>query len=80
MKARLPARFGTGRAAEHLKAMRLFFIICGFILNQYFGFGETRLNRFYAALGTFFEGERFNKTLADEAEAWAKKHGVFQEG
>lgn len=26
------------------------------------------------------EGEKFNRTLADEAEAWAKKHGVLQEG
>ena len=44
-----------------------------------FGFGEKRLNAFYAAIGKFFEGEKFNKTLADEAEAWAKKHNILQE-
>lgn len=79
MKAKLPARYQTNRAAEHLKAMRLFFIICGFILHNEFGFGEERLNKFYANIGKFIDGERFNKTLADEAEAWAAKHGVLQE-
>lgn len=79
MKARLPAKYQRGRAAEHYNAMRLFFIICGFILHNYFGFGEKRLNLFYAQLGKFFEGEKFNKTLADEAEAWAKEHNVLQE-
>ena len=44
-----------------------------------FGFGEKRLNDFYAAIGRFFEDEKFNRTLADEAEAWAKKHGLLQE-
>lgn len=78
MKARLPARFSTGRVAEHLNAMRLFFIICGFILHNNFGFGEKRLNQFYTAIGAFIDGERFNKTLADEAEAWAKKHNFLQ--
>ena len=79
MKARLPAKYRTGRAMEHLKAMRLFFIICGFVLHNRFSFGEKRLNEFYAALGEFFDGEKFNKTLADEAEAWAEKHGLLQE-
>ena len=79
MKARLPAKYRTGRAVEHLNAMRLFFIICGFVLHNRFGFGDKRLNEFYTALGVFFEGEKFNKTLADEAEAWAKKHGLLQE-
>ena len=79
MKARLPAKYQTGRAAENLNAMRLFFIICGFILHNEFQFGEKRLNAFYAAIGKFFEGEKFNKTLADEAEAWAKKHNILQE-
>ena len=79
MRARLPAKYRTGRAVEHLNAMRLFFIICGYVLNYYFGFGEKRLNKFYAALGEFFDGEKFNKTLADEAEAWAAKHGLLQE-
>lgn len=80
MNARLPAKYQTGRAAEHLNAMRLFFIICGYVLHIQFGFGEKRLNDFYAAIGRFFEDEKFNRTLADEAEAWAKKHSVLQEG
>lgn len=79
MKARLPAKYRTGRAAEHLNAMRLFFIICGYILHNKFGFGDKRLSDFYSALGEFFEGEKFNKTLADEAAAWAEKHKIFEE-
>ena len=57
MQTPVPTKYQRGKAAEHLNAMRLFFII-----------------------RKFFEGEKFNKTLADEAEAWAKKHGVLQEG
>ena len=79
MNARLPAKYQRGRAAEHYKAMRLFFIICGFVLYNYFEFDEEGLSQFYAQIGKFFEKEKFNKTLSDEAEAWAKKHNLLQE-
>ena len=79
MNARLPSKYKSGKAAEHYKAMRLFFIICGFILYNYFEFDEEGLNQFYAQIGKFFGKEKFNKTLADEAVAWAEKHDVLQE-
>ena len=78
MNVRLPPKFQTGKAAEHKRAMRLFFICAGFILHDRFGFGDKRLREFYIELDKFIDTEQGNKTLADEAEAWAKKHNILQ--
>jgi hypothetical protein len=60
--------------------VRLCFIFCGYVLYKTFGFDDDKLAEFGEEINRFFAAEFFNKTLADEAVAWAQKHNFLQEG
>ena len=77
MKCNIPLSHRTDRKSQNIQAMRMFFIFAGYILPSRFGFSDAKLKQFQAAIGEFFGGEIKNDTLADEAEAWARKHNFF---
>ena len=80
MNVTLPPKFQPPKVREKLTAMRMCFIFCGYVLHNTFEFDEDQLAEFCYEIERFFKAESYNKTLAEEAEAWAKKHNFFQEG
>ena len=76
MKARLPDKYRSGRAAENYRATRLIFLIVAYCLNREFGFGMERINRLLLACDDLIAKIGGNRQWADELAAWADKRGI----
>ena len=77
MKCNITLSHRTDRKSRDMQALKMFFIFAGYVLHTRFGFSDAKLKDFQAAMAEFFGNEMKNDTLADEAEAWAKKHDFF---
>lgn len=79
MKCNIPLSARNDRKGRDMQAMRMFFIFAGYVLHSQFGFSDAKLQQFKDTMGKFFGGELKNDILADEAEAWAKKHNFMSD-